>query len=171
MIEEYADQATFDDHMASPVVESLLAYFGSHPEIFAEETVVLTLEPSAGFTRPLVAGRTDPFITFATLEYINSKSAELSLLRWKELRGSVERAEPGVFMYYVCSERDRKNWIYKVEAYESESYWANDHGKSGAVIANKEIDEAGGRSGREILRLRKVGGYLAREEPEKRALL
>lgn len=171
VIEEYANQAAFDAHMACPAVKDLLAFFGSHPDVFAKETVVLTLEPEAGFTRPVIAERADPFITFATLDYKDSASAKLSLLRWKELRGSVERDEPGSLMYYVCSDKSNKSKVYTMEAYESESYWANDHGKSAAVTANKEMDAAGGRTRREILRLRKAGGFLARADKEKRALL
>lgn len=171
VIEEYADQTALDAHMASTAVKSLIGFFESHPDVFAAETVVLTLDPSAGFTGAAVVEKEDPFITFAKLEYKDSKDAELSLQRWKGLRGSVERDEPGTLVYYVCSDKSQKDKVYTIEAYESESYWANDHGKSGAVISNREIDEAEGRTGREILRLKKAGGYLEREGKDNRAVL
>lgn len=68
MIEEYAYQA------ACLAVKDLLAFFGANPDVFAKETVVLTLEPGARFTRPAIAEKRDPFVTFATLDYKHSKA-------------------------------------------------------------------------------------------------
>jgi len=163
VIEEYENQAAFDAHLVSPPVKHLLGWFESNPNIFAKPTVVLTLEPGCGLARPSIAEKTDPFITLVTTQFDDTNNAALSFLRWKELRGSVQRDEPGTLMYYVCVDKSNKSKVYALEAYESESCWAIDHGKGINVATNKSIDMAEGRTGREALALRKVGGYLARE--------
>jgi len=170
VFEEYQNQAAFDAHLASPPVKRLLDWFESSPSLFAKQTMVLTLEPGCGMTRPSIVEKKDPFIALTKTEFKDPRDAELSFVRWKELRGSVQRDEPGALMYYICVDKSDKTKVYGVEAYESESSWAINHEKAANVIANKAIDAVEGRTGREVLALRKVGGYLAREHKHKAVL-
>jgi len=170
VFEEYQNQAAFDAHLACPPVKRLLDWFESNPSLFAKQTVVLTLQPGCGMTRPSIVEKKDPFIVLTKTEFKDNREAELSFLRWKELRGSVERDEPGTLLYYVCADKSDKTKVYSVEAYESEGSWAINHEKAANVIANKGIDAVEGRTRLEVLALRKAGGYLAREHKHKAVL-
>lgn len=163
MIEEYASQTALDAHMASKAVTDLIAFFGANPTLFGGAPTVTTSETSSAFTRPEAAKATDPFITYASIEYKEGKRAE-ALGGWKNVASETETNEPKTLSYNIYKNKDHPETIKTLEVYADQTYFKEVHVPSNAVQQNLK------RYGNEIrvslkhAFLKLVAGYLAKEK-------
>jgi len=157
MIEEYADQATSDAHLASQPVQDLIALMTSDPTLLAGPPAVYQLEPIYSSTKPEIADAKSPHIVFANLDY-KPEGIKTSLPYWEKVASTSEKDEPGTLFYAVTKTAENPDQLHTVEVYESEKYLWDVHAKSQAVqdsVANtKHL-----RTGLKHAHLQLVGGF------------
>ncbi|KAF2837369.1 hypothetical protein M501DRAFT_937871 [Patellaria atrata CBS 101060] len=157
VIEEYADQAAFDSHMAPTVLAPILDIFQSEPGLLKSPPAVQTLEPVHGFTRAEIKD-VDPFIIIGNLTYKNGTIPQ-ALEGWKSVATATENNETGTFVYSVAKDKVDPAVLVTVEVYQDERYLWDVHAPSDAVQSNKE-KHGGIRTGLQHTKLRRVAGYL-----------
>ncbi|KAI1625634.1 hypothetical protein EDD37DRAFT_311480 [Exophiala viscosa] len=117
MIEEYADKATSDAHIASQPVQKLINLFTTEP-VLAGAPTVYQLEPVYSFLKPEITKVTDPHIIFANIAH-KAGGAEQSLTQWKEVISTLESDEQGALAFALCKEEADTDRLHTVEVYES----------------------------------------------------
>ncbi|KAF2501248.1 hypothetical protein BU16DRAFT_522240 [Lophium mytilinum] len=162
-IEEYADQATVDAHLASDAVQELIKTFTTETSLFAAPTKVYTTETAFSFTRPESNKASNPYIVFATLDYKDGTRAG-AFDGWKAVTSESQNNEPGTLAYAILKDKDQENTIRTVEVYESEKYLWDVHAKSAAVTNNK-AKYGDIRTNLKFAFLKVVAGYLHKERP------
>ncbi|KAK4936923.1 hypothetical protein LTR10_022301 [Elasticomyces elasticus] len=159
VLEEYADKATSDAHLASHPVQTLISLF-TLQSVLKEAPTVYQLEPVYSFTKPEVMRATDPYIMFANISY-KAGGATQSFPYWKAVSSTSENNEPGSLLYRLCREEGNADRLHTVEVYESKEYLWDIHAKSEqvreSVTKTKDL-----RSGLVHAPLKMVGGFLHR---------
>jgi hypothetical protein len=152
-IEEYADQAALDAHMATPMVVTLLADLKReehqkhllHRNFIASHEL-FTLKGPMGYTRPETRRCKDPVVVFGSFTCKPGETGK-SLPGFKGLMDYCRESEE-VTLTCTVLEMEEKNQLRTVEV----------HGKSEAVRKIGEQDR-----GMSKVRCRKVAGWFARE--------
>ncbi|KAG9243713.1 hypothetical protein BJ878DRAFT_509393 [Calycina marina] len=163
-IEEYADQAGFDAHMASQAVADLTKVFSADPTIWSGAPEIYgleqKLEPRIQFVKSKTGQVEDPYIVFATLGFAQGKTGK-GVQKFKEMVVTVEKEEEGTLAYTVLEDEAGK-CVRTVEVYEGKQSVESVEEKHGKLGGG---DKAEGRTKKdEIWKLQMVAGYLWKEE-------
>lgn len=149
--------------MASKPVTDLVAFFGSNATLFGGAPTISTSESSSAFTRPEIMKATDPWITYASIEYKDGKRAE-ALEGWKHVTSETEKNEPETLSYGIHKNKDHAETIKTLEVYANLAYFKEVHIPSKAVQENKAKYGDEIRVSLKHAFLKLVAGYLGKEK-------
>ncbi|CAK7244831.1 MAG: hypothetical protein STHCBS139747_006379 [Sporothrix thermara] len=164
VIEVYADQAAFDAHMKTDIVQEMVQWMGVNPVLEAPPTVhMLDIVDELGyFTRnDAIGAATDPHIVIGEISYKSAELASKSLMYWAKVMQTTRSDEPGSLVYAVACGDAEPSKFYSLEAYTSKDYLWDVHAKSQAVQDNVR-ETSDWRSGLKHHILKQVDGFLVR---------
>jgi len=161
VIEEYKDQASFDAHMAHPLVQDMIKWMGSGNILKGTPTIhMLDYVNDLSFSKPQVVKAQDPFVVFATIEWHPGKRDQ-SIPYWTNVLEE-SRTESGTFVYGVLTDSDKTEVSHTLEAYESKDYLWDVHVKQNAAVHETVKDTKQWRISLEHNFLKMVGGFISR---------
>ena len=148
--------------MASKPVIELIEYCGANSTLDGAPAV-FTTETSSAFVRPEIIKSSDPFITYASIEYKEGKREE-ALEGWKNVTSETEKNEPDTLSYVIAKDKENAGTVKTLEVYASQAYFKEVHVPSKAVQENrvKYGDEIRISLNHAFLKL--VAGYLHKEK-------
>ncbi|KAF2110312.1 hypothetical protein BDV96DRAFT_650956 [Lophiotrema nucula] len=163
VIEEYADQAAFDSHMAAKPTTEMIANFGANPSLFSAESEIIMAEPSSSFKRPECAKATDPFIAYASIDYKEGTRDE-ALQGWKGVASATQDNESDTLSYAIMKNKGNSVNVCTFEVYTDEDFFRKVHAPSKAVQENRAKYGTEYRTSFTGALLKLAAGYLHREE-------
>ncbi|CAM1505000.1 Fc.00g106370.m01.CDS01 [Cosmosporella sp. VM-42] len=163
-VEEYLDQTTFDEHMATGGVKAITSWFADGTVLDPSVSPSIhTLEylPNFRFSREEVLSHPDPHVIFGILDYIPG-GVETSIPYWKAVVETGRKQEPGTLVYGILKDVKNEKRLCSIEAYESPAYLMDVH------VPSKAIQESIGntkhlRMGLKHHFMKKEGGFLHRK--------
>ncbi|KAF2735571.1 hypothetical protein EJ04DRAFT_511689 [Polyplosphaeria fusca] len=163
VIEEYADQAAFDGHMAAKATTDLISNFEANPSLFAKPTEISMSDISSSFVRPECARAADPFVGYASIDYKEGTRDE-ALEGWKGVTSATQNNEPDTLSYAIVKDKGNSVSVHTFEVYASERYFKEVHATSEAVANNRAKYGDSVRTAFNLRLLKLVGGFLHRDE-------
>ena len=161
VIEEYANRAAFDSHMAHPLVQDMIKWMSSGNILAgAPELYMLEYVDDLAFTKPEVAKVNDPYICFARIVYHPSKREE-AVPYWKNVFAET-KGESGTFVYGILLDKEKPDTLHTIEAYESKEFLWDVHVKQNNAIQESIKNTSSLRVSLEHNLLKQVGGYLSK---------
>ncbi|KAF2422866.1 hypothetical protein EJ08DRAFT_689954 [Tothia fuscella] len=132
-IEQYADKASFDSHMATPHVQDMISWMGTG-SVLTEAPIIYQLEsiPDLSFSRAQVTTHSDPYIIVGEIGY-KPDQIPTSIPHWAAVVNTTKDDEPGALVYGIYKSVGDPNQLYSVEAYESKEFLWDVHVKSKAI--------------------------------------
>ncbi|CAK7219503.1 hypothetical protein SBRCBS47491_003873 [Sporothrix bragantina] len=165
MIEVYADQAAFDAHMKTDIVQDMIKWMGANPVLEGAPAVhILDIaEPLGYFTRNnAIVSANDPYIVVGEVSYKSAELAEKSFKHWAKVLQTTKDNEEGSLVYALSRGDADPSKIFSLEAYTTKEYLWDVHAKSQAVQDNvKETSDW--RSGLKHNIMKQVDGFFVRE--------
>ncbi|CAK7212810.1 hypothetical protein SCUCBS95973_001587 [Sporothrix curviconia] len=161
MIEVYTDQATFDAHMKTEIVQGMVQWMGTGSVLEDAPAVhELDVEESLGyFTRnSAIPAAKDPHVVVGEVSYKSAELAEKSFAHWAKVVQTTKDKEEGSLVYALSRGSEDPSKIYSLEAYTSKDYLWNEHAKSQAVQDNVK-ETSHWRSGLKHHILKQVDGF------------
>jgi quinol monooxygenase YgiN len=143
--------------MSCPAVVALLELFSSDSTLLQHPPTIQNLQTVAVFTRPTIIEHENPYIVFATLDY-KPDTADFAAEGFSDVCKATEKAEMGTLSYNILKDKDNKNQVKTIEAYESEEYLWDPHATSQAVKSNQELTKDM-RTNRHLVFLKLISGY------------
>lgn len=162
MCHRYVDQAALDAHMQTYDVKDLIHWMTAEDVLDGPPAIhQLQFLEALDFARPEVTSHSDPYVIYATLDYVSEGASE-SLPYWKQVVDTGRELESGTLIYGICRDNDRKDRLCTVEAYESKAYLDDVHVKSDAIAESiKKTKHL--RTGLKHTLLKIQAGYLYKE--------
>ncbi|KAF2000651.1 hypothetical protein P154DRAFT_563136 [Amniculicola lignicola CBS 123094] len=108
-IEEYANQAAFEQHMGCKVVTDLIAFFTANGTLFGGEGVITTSETQTAFAKSELATANDPFISYTKIEGGSEKASSAG-----------SENVPGIMALSIAKDKANANTIHIVSIYADE---------------------------------------------------
>lgn len=156
-ISRYADQETFDIHMASPIVKAMIEYMTSKPDLLSAVPDVAMTTSIGKVTKASVEDLSDPFIVYAHLDYKPDTFAE-GVEGWKEIVSNTDKREDFVPVYMCLKDNNVANRVRMLEVYNDKH--AFDKHCATALLGKKMGDEARLKAAEpNVAFLKKVTGY------------
>jgi quinol monooxygenase YgiN len=160
VIEEYANKAAYDSHMAQPLVKEMIEWMSSGNVLAGEpQLYVLEYIEDKVFTKPEIVGLEDPHISFARIVFKSGKRVE-ALPFWLNVFEETV-PESGSYLYGLLADKVMPDVLYTIQTYESEAYLRNVHLKENKAVkeswATLELSESVEHN---VLKI--VGGYLTK---------
>jgi quinol monooxygenase YgiN len=135
--------------MTSQPVLDLMGSLGADPTLLTAAPVITPLDVVQGFSRPEFASCVDPYITVVSIQY-------------KDVVSDTEKNELETLSYGIYKNREHAETVKVFEAFRSEEYFHEVHGKSAAVQENVQKYGDDIRVSKSHISLRHVAGYLGK---------
>lgn len=152
-IEQYRDDAQFQEHLRAPLVASMFAYIGARPDFWGKAGVDSknwTVINEMSFVREGYARAADPYLVVEHLTYADTAAVAKALEGWRgKLEGAKKVASTLVFGVY--GDPLDKKVLHLLHAYETRAQWMETK-QSGPDVTTPSTTYT--------IPLKKAGGYL-----------
>ncbi|KAL2071752.1 hypothetical protein VTL71DRAFT_12987 [Oculimacula yallundae] len=161
-IEEYANQAAFDSHLASGPVVEMFKWINS-ANIYSRPAEFYSLDSSPEFvtTRPELGTAKDPYVVVRQTNYLEGKR-ELALPAWTDVVSAASN-ETGSLLSGIYTDPTDSKRMFTIDVSVSKQYWLETHLRSKAYVEAKEISKSV-ENGTEVSILKLSGGFLYKPE-------